>query len=157
MRKNPITEEVLQSEEEFIQSIIDSYTKILIARHNLDQDEKEIIDVFHQLTGDEKGSITFKGVEDSIRVKNRFYESYPKERNEEHPLAILMERYPIEMEEFVSVSYKERFAKVEKLLADYRNDRLTGSKKKIADLMFKRRVVKQGKPEIEVKGGKGNG
>ena len=159
--KNPITDEMVEDPQAYVDSLAESYRTVRTEIYQAGQDEAEIIAAMDNLAGEsdkELGTFTLKGVVNDatgkqtvIKLERRQNISYPREKGAEHPLRKLMNVFDQILSRIVNVDYKERGAKIQRLI-----DRVaeggphTEEEGMLVAELIKVRVTKAGKPSIEI-------
>ena len=165
MFKNPVSEAEFTDSQEYTQSLIETYLRLEKDLWNANNELAEIIECLNEVAGEEEkqtGMVKAHGVKETAKLTRRVNVSYPKEREEEHPLKVAMNEYGID--EMVSIVYQEKskIAKLCRLFEDNSTDgvlndnvdvvRTFGSVEEFnaARYLYGRRLVKAGKPKIEI-------
>jgi len=140
--------------DDYIQALIDEYVAVKKELYTVQQKEKDLIKfMVAEIDGenDAAKTITLKGVKDNLKIERRHNVSYPKDKNEEHPLRKLLEVYDDLLGSKLRVVYEESGGEVSDLIARVeRGLPHTEEERMLVEELKKVRSVKEGKPGISV-------
>ena len=145
-----------QSDEEFVQYLIDEYSKIVTEEYNIVNEKKLLIYALNEgcnrtnkkNTVKTRGTVKCQGTTHEAVLTRRENVSYDKDRSEEHPLKTLIDNHP-NLADRVRLSYSESGQKIAKLLQSVEAGEVEESKE-LSEIKT-RRIVSAGTPGVEIK------
>lgn len=118
--ENPLNEERYETQQEYVQALLDSYAKIKKEMWNWQQDEAKVLAVLGDLANAiaptvQKGTIRVNGVTHVAKLEKSLNPQYARAKGEEHPLRRLLQEYP-QVGDLIRVDYEESGSKIQQLL-----------------------------------------
>ena len=147
MYQNPITGITFGSKQDYAESLITEYQKVVRLRFNLDRDDKDLVDAMNELADCPEvaeGTIAVAGTTQKFKIKRRVNVRYERDRGAPHPLKLAMDQNE-QVAEMVRIDYKEKGTQIAKLLSDDPDSPLL-------DLLRDCRKVAAGKPTVSFEG-----
>jgi len=129
---NPITEQTFESEneEEYVESLIESYKDVKKKLYQLGQNESTLVGLFDGVAGEPytlRGTLVINGTKQRVKVVRKLNAKYAKQRGEEHPLRTLLPKFD-KLGGMIRLDYKESGSAIQALL-----DRLESGKLQLDD------------------------
>lgn len=149
---NPLTGAEFEDAVEYVDSLIASWHKLQLRKHQVAQADAALTEALDDAAGQRnvtKGLVKISGSLDTVKVTRKRNVKYEKERGARHPLAVLIQRYPV-LVPLIKVDYGESGEKVQALLDRVAAGQGTDEEAEVAKELQKTRVTTPGKPGIEL-------
>lgn len=154
--KNPITEKEYDEPREYVESLIECLIATQNQLFSLENDAKELIIAIDKAAGfpEEKvGKFNAIGTSQVVEVKRKQNASYPRERDETHPLRKLLAMFEDLIGPMISVDYREKGSEISKFVERMKKDGITTSddERDLYAAIKEVRTLNSGKPTFTIK------
>jgi hypothetical protein len=145
---NPLTRTEYVTEDEFVDSLADSWRDIQIRKSELNVKEDAIREVLESMVDPSiaKGTTTLNGSFFNVKLIRKLNVSYPRNRGEEHPLIRLSKTFPL-LKKMIRLTAEERGSSIDDLLS---SKTPTPEQEVLCREIAQLRTVKKGKSGIVV-------
>lgn len=156
MLRNPVTGEIFQKEENYVQSLIDTYLEASQERIRQQATETQIVAAFNELAHAKfgkalRGSYQIDGRSNRVDITIRHNVTYKRNRGEDHPLRVLLKEFDKALGDLIKIDYEESGSKIEKLIERVKSGNVgPDDDPELVRRLLEVRVEKEGKPSIKI-------